>query len=123
MLENLIAEYAEIKEEEKRVKSRVKTLNAKIKKELKACNLTKVEFDGVTATLITQDRSKVDEEKLVQRLHELGLDDAIIKVEKPDENKVEGLIYEGTLSPQQIEDCITKKEVETLRISVKKGDK
>lgn len=118
-LKILLTDYMEAKEEEKAAKEHAKRLNDLVKSRLKAMGTDVIEVDGIQAKIIEQDRSKMDEKKLVWRLKELGLNEAIKVVEQPDDNAIEGLIYNGKLSPNELESCMEKKIIQTLRVKRK----
>lgn len=98
-------------------------LNKEIKQEMKAGGLKNIDTGKVVATYGVQERTSMNRDKLLKRLKDLGLQEAIKTVEVPNETVVEDLIYKGHLDASKIQDCIEVKEVEVLRIKKAKGAK
>ena len=124
MTETLILEvllrYDQLNEEAKRLSEEAGKLNAEIKAYMREHELKTLTAGKVSATFSTQERTATLVEKMIERLKTLGLNEAIIQIESLDEAKVQNMIYEKRLTPQQIEDCIEVKKVEVLRISKSK---
>ena len=124
MTETLILEvllrYDQLNEEAKRLSDEAGKLNAEIKAYMREHELNTLTAGKVSATFSTQERTATLVEKMIERLKTLGLNEAIIQIESLDEAKVQNMIYEKRLTPQQIEDCIEVKKVEVLRISKSK---
>jgi hypothetical protein len=66
-----------------------------------------------------QDRSKLNEDKLIQRLKELGFKNCIKKKEIVDSEEVERMIFDGKLPSSLLESCMDVQYVQT--VSVKKA--
>lgn len=114
--EQIIAEYYELNLQEKEAKDAKKPLNEEIKSEMSSRNLKTDKIGGFKVTVGTQDRSKMDSEKLVAKLKELGLTEAIKTVEVPDDAMIERLIYNDQLNAQVVQDCVIPNFVQTLTV-------
>lgn len=119
--EEQVKHYYQYDLEEKAAKDSKKPLNTSIKKHMQANNLKAVEVDGLKVSYSLQERTNMNEDKLLLKLKSLGLTEAIVTVEKPDAEAVSKLIYDGKLTTEELDACIEKKYVEVL--SVKGGKK
>jgi hypothetical protein len=119
--EDKVKHYFKLDQEEKSVKKEKTPLNVAIKDHMKSNALNAVEVDGIKVSYQVQERTSMNEDKLLLKLKSLGLTEAIVTVEKPDSESVSKLIYDGKLTTEELESCIEKKYVEVL--SVKGGKK
>lgn len=115
---NQLAEvYYELNETKNRVTKELKPINEEIKSSLAEVGLNKLDTDnGYRIEIGTQNRSTVDEEKLVALLKLRGFNEAVKTIEVPDEALVERLVFSGELSPEEYSTCINQKIINTLKI-------
>ena len=111
-----IARYYLIKNEMAKLDKEAKKLNAKIKGQLLPRGLTNYHLGEYELKLSSQDRSKVDEDKLVLFLKGKGLTDCIVVKETPNQEKVEELIFNKVLDAKEIESCIIPNIVWALTV-------
>lgn len=116
----VLVQYDQLNDQAKQASEKAGKLNAQIKEYMRTHDLRVLTSGKVSATFSVQERTSTLVEKMIERLKNLGLNEAIVQVESLDEAKVQNLIYEKRLTPQQIEDCIEVKPVEVLRISKSK---
>lgn len=107
-------------EAEKAAKKLKEPLNKEVKKIMVENKITEFEFDGILASYNLQERTSMNEDKLLNRLKELGFTQAIEQVERPNTSVLETLIYDGTLDPELIANCNETKYVEVLNVKKKK---
>ena len=119
-LQTLAEKYALLDQQEKNAKKLKTPLNKEIKELMVKGDLSTFEHGGVTLSYSTQNRNDMNEDALVEKLKSLGLTEAIQIVEKPNEEMITQLIYEGKLSASDLESCVTTKVIEVLKVSVKK---
>lgn len=122
-LQNLVKDYYTYSQKEKQFKDLKDPLNKKIKELMKKYNIQQVESDDVIATYSETEKVNMNEEKLLTKLKELGLEEAIEVVERPNTSVIEQMIYDGKLDPELIADCVETSVVATLRIKKSKGKK
>jgi hypothetical protein len=122
-LPELVKSFHEADATEKSAKKKAEPLKAEIKKLMSSASLEEFETDGLVASFSVQERTSTNETKLLNRLKELGLDNAIETVERPNSAVLETLIYDGKLDPATIADCFDTKNVEVLKVSKKKVKK
>lgn len=115
-LENLVLHFAELDAEQKRLKKEGDPLKDKIKELMSENDMDTFKKGPVTASFRIQERKTMNEARLIQKLESLGLDRAIKTVKAPDQAVIEELIYEGTLDPAELDDCVTRRTVEVLRV-------
>lgn len=116
-----LKEFAKLDAEMKRIKKEADKLKSDVKDYMGLNDLDEFEDGPVKATYQIQERKNMNEAKLIQKLKDLGLDNAIKKVEAVDQAVVEDLIYDGVLNPKYLDECIERKQVTVLK--VKGGDK
>lgn len=114
--EQSVQEYFVFDQQEKAAKDAKKPLNAIIKDEMKSRDVKTVNVGDIKVTYAIQDRSDIDKDKLVAKLKELGLTDAIKTVEVPDDAIIERMIYNEQLDPAIVQSCVIPKFVETLTV-------
>lgn len=122
-IKNKILLYHEKDKIKKEADKVLKPLNLEIKSYMVENGLEKEIVDNVVVTLSIQERASTNDAKLLIKLKELGFIDAIKTIEIPDEQAVEQLLYEGKLTPIEVEDCIEVKKIEVLKIMEKKTKK
>jgi hypothetical protein len=122
-LRELIKDYHTYNTKEKEFKNLKDPLNKKIKEIMKNHNLQEFEADDLVAAYSETEKVSMNEERLLRKLKELGLEEAIETIERPNQSVVEQLIYDGKLDPAAIADCVETSVVATLRIKKLKGKK
>jgi len=118
-----VKKYFAFDQAEKTAKKDKEPLNKSIKLEMRTSGLKEFNSDGIVADFSTQQRTTMNEAKLLVKLKELGLDNAIETVEKPNQAVVEDLVYNGKLDPAVLAGCIETKEVEVLKVAKAKKAK
>lgn len=116
MIQDVI-DYVKYDTTAKEMKSKMDPLNKKIKKYMSENKMKNFEAGDVKVSYQLQTRSTMNEDALIGRLKKLGLHEAIKTVEKPDEQVIEQLIFEGKLPASELQSCITTKYVEVLKVS------
>ena len=119
-MEQLVQEYFEVDTQMKLLDARKKQLNQTLKTYMRENSLKEFNANGIRLVFGVQNRTDMNEEKLLRRLHELGLNTAIKMVEVPDQVEIENLLYNGQLSPDTLADCTVTKTIETLTVKEKK---
>ena len=132
MLDELIPQFAEHKEEAGRLKKLCDLENAQIKDEMAGQGLKKYKAGGYTATYIEANKVTINEDKLLallksklskKELKELKI---IRTVEQVDENALENAIY-NKLIPEsliaEMDGCQDHSTTVSLRITKSKEDK
>jgi hypothetical protein len=126
-LKEKVTKYYEVDTQVKSLTSEKSKLNASIKADMKAGNLKDFEVDGIKAVYNSYDKSSMNQDKLLQRLKDLGLTQCIKTVEVVDEKVLEDMIYKDEVKAVKFEDCAVVTPVETLTVKKvkksKKGDK
>lgn len=122
-LEQKVDRYFELNTQEKEIKNEKDPLNASIKEEMRARGIEEFDSGRYTAKSAKQERTKMNPDKLLAKLKELGLTQAIKVVEQPDEAMVEELIYNKQLDPADLASCIDVNIVEVLTVKANKKAK
>lgn len=60
-----------------------------------------------------------DDEKTVQKLEKLKLNDCIEYIKKPDSKKIEAVITLGLLDKKELEGCVTQKTTQAIIVKAK----
>ena len=60
-----------------------------------------------------------DDEKTVQKLEKLKLNDCIEYIKKPDSKKIEAVITLGLLDKKELEGCVTQKTTQAIVVKAK----
>lgn len=81
------------------------------------------EADGFTAKRAVQERVTVIPERLLRKLHEMGLEDCIEMKEVPNEELIEDKIYTGDLDAQVLTGCTETKEIVVLTVKYREVKK
>lgn len=117
LLNGLLSGYKQNKESLDNYKKICDEENQQIKDIMKANNIEKyTSLDGIKATFSIQKRQDFNDEKLLQKIKELGFNNIVKTKEYVDMDGLENLIYNGELDGSAIADCRIIKEVETLRV-------
>lgn len=116
-LEEKAAKYFELDQQEKTAK-KAKT---PIGDEFKTIFPGKGTFEAGAFNIVrgTQERTSMNEEKLIQKLKDLGLEQAITTKEIPNQEVIESLLYDGTITADLLQSCVDVNFVQT--VSVKKA--
>lgn len=125
-LTNLIPKYAENKHEMDTLKKVCDKENAQIKSFMKEIKQDKFEAGDYVANYSVQNRTNVNEEKLLEVLKNVKLNEAIKTREYVDFDVLEDLIYKDKVNKQtklEIDNCNESKQVEVLKITKKQEDK
>ncbi len=125
-LNKLIDEYLIANDRAKEATSIKSTVAGQLKNLLEEENLEEAQSSEARVTYKLSTKVTVNEEKLLACIKRLAestsseqirkqLLSSIITVEKVDEEYLETLIYDGVLSPEDIEDSYTSTQSKTLR--------
>jgi uncharacterized protein (DUF2344 family) len=115
-LPQVVDQYFDLDLAEKAAAKLKKPLNELLKKEMKEGSLTELSGTKAKAIYSVQERTSLLEEKLLQKLKDLGHTEAIVVRETVDQNAVTQLMYDGVLPAEFLADCIETKEVQVLNI-------
>lgn len=118
-LQETVKQYHEHKAEVDKHNKIVDKYKVEIKKLLKEMNMLEYEFDDYKVKLTESTTSSFDNEKLVQKLKDLGADDVLKTIEVPNEQELEDALYNGRILPTQLADCQINKVVEMLKVTKK----
>jgi vancomycin resistance protein YoaR len=111
-----VTNYAELDAKAKQLEELKKPLNAEIKSYMKHNDLKEVSAAGIKAVYGKQERVSMNQDKLLDKVKQLGLNHAIKTIEVVDEQVLESMIFNGELNASQIEECMERKIIETLTI-------
>lgn len=117
----LLSELAEIKELNKKNKERENKLIKDTKTVLDEQGITKGEYDGVKVSYITNTKSELDDDTLIQILLNMAQEkpeimDCLVPTYTIDEDKLEELMYGGIISTDDIAPAYREKTYKTLRV-------
>lgn len=126
-LNQLISQYSQSKDKEKKVKAELNEIGTQLKELLSANDIQEYEFGGLKISYKPSEKSTVNEDKLINTIKKLAratkdkdikakIRAAVIKVEAIDEHHLETLIYDGTVTPEDIAECYESKTTWTLRL-------
>lgn len=126
-LNQLISQYSQSKDKEKQVKAELNEIGTQLKELLSANDIQEYEFGGLKISYKPSEKSTVNEDKLINTIKKLAratkdkdikakIRAAVIKVEAIDEHHLETLIYDGTVTPEDIAECYESKTTWTLRL-------
>lgn len=121
VLNDLMRQYYDAKELEKKTQALIKPLNEEIKKYLIDNNIDKLDEDELDYKASISKTNKVSwvEPILIERLKKLGFGEAIKTKEYVDMTILESLLYNGKIKEKKIEDCKNVTEIITLRVNKK----
>jgi len=123
-LKEKVTKYYKIDTQLKSLTSEKNKLNASIKADMKAGNLKDFAVGDIIAVYNSYEKSSMNQDKLLQRLKDLGLTQCIKTIEVVDEKVLEDMIYRGEVNAVKFEDCAVVTPVETLTVKkVKKSKK
>ena len=122
VLNEMIKNFYEDKQNADHFKKIAEDFNATIKSLLTELNKNEFETDnGLVAKMTIQKRENFNDEKLIEKLKSLGVVAPIKTIEVVDMDELENVIYNGQLDASKISECKETKEVITLKVSKKKG--
>lgn len=104
------------KEEYKNAQKLEKKLNKVIKSAIVDAGLEEVDVHGAQFKVTYQDRSKMNEEKLLQLLESKGLVEAIKVKKVPDADMIPDLISKGLIKETELAECIDENLVPILKL-------
>jgi hypothetical protein len=111
-----VEQYVALDVKAKQLDTLKKPLNAEIKAYMKESGIKELSTADVKVVYGVQERVSINEPKLLEKLKALGVTAAIKTVEVVDHEKLEGMIYNGELQASAVEECLERKEVETLTV-------
>jgi hypothetical protein len=97
-----LSQFHAINTQKKLLEADYKVLGNEIKSFMKEKDLTKLSGLGVTASYTYKERTKLDEQKVIQFLKEKGFTQAIKVVEQVDTTAVADLIYEEKITADEL---------------------
>ena len=117
----LLSKLAEIKEINKKNKNIENDLIKNTKTVLDEQGITKGEYDGIKVSYITNTKSELDDDILIQILLNMAQEkpeimDCLIQTYVIDEDKLEELMYGGLISTDDIAPAYKEKQYKTLRV-------
>jgi hypothetical protein len=118
-----IRKFFDDNEQAKKLKKILEPLNKEIKDHLRNVETGIETVDDIQAVLSIQNRQSMNSDKLLAKLKKLKRKDLIRKIETPDMEKIEKLIYEQQLDASVLADCLETKQVEVLTIGKVKKKK
>lgn len=122
-LDSLIGSFYTKKLKLDEYKKETDTENKRIKELMTELDITEYESTmGEVAKLSIQNRESFIDDKLIAKLKQLGVTTPIKTVEIVDMDELENVIYNGQLNAAELTDCKQVKQVQTLKVSKKKGE-
>ena len=119
-LNELIPQYAFNKGELDSYKKLCDKDNATIKALMQEDNLDEYDTKTHTAKISVQNRQTMNEDKLLDIVKDMNRFDLIQTKEYVDMDLLEKAIYNGEIKAEELESCMSTKEVVTLKVSVRK---
>lgn len=122
-LNNYIEEFYIVKSEADKYKKLAEENNKKIKELMEQSDLTEFTTEnGLIAKITIQNRESFIEPKLIEALKKLELTDVIKTVEVIDYDELENAIYNGLVDAATLSEFKETKQIQTLKVSKKKGE-
>ena len=122
-LNRLIEEFGEQNEEVKRLKKSTDVLNVQIKEILSKAENHTVDTERFTATYSESVSESFDEDRLLEKLREMGVEGVIKTKEYVDMDALEDAIYNGKVAGSDLADCKVTKITPKLVVNVRKQKK
>lgn len=122
-LDVLVVDYHKTSSDYNTSKKKRDALNKSLKDELMKLAGKSYTAENIEATVSPSTKTTMNEEKLLTRLKELGLSEAIQIVEKPNTAIIEELISSGKLNANELKTCMETKVSYVLKTKVKKAGK
>lgn len=118
-LDELIPIYAQNKQELDSYKKLCDKQNSEIKRIMEDNGYDAYSTEHYTAKLSVQHRQTMNEDKLLDVIKSIGRDDLIKTREYVDTDLLERAIYNGEIQAEAFKECVTIKDIPTLKISIK----
>ena len=117
----LLQELASVKEQLKRFKDKEAELNKQVKQELDSQGIEKGVYNGIKVTYTTCTKSSINEDKLLAIVKQLAQEQpellsCIETKEVINENTLEELMYQGFITPGDIQAAYEEKQYKTLKL-------
>lgn len=123
ILNSTIECFYQDKQELDKYKKSTDSYGKEIKELMQKLNKTEFETDNglLEAKITIQNREDFNEDKLIQKLKDLGKTDIIQTKEYIDMDMLENAIYQDYIDASELTDCKVSKQVTVLKVSKKKG--
>lgn len=106
------------------VEALMKPLNSFFKEDMALKKLKSMEVDGYTLAISEQDKSTLNQERMIALLEAKGLKGEGVKtVEVVDEIKLHEFLQDGRVTPNEVSACLNKIIVPVLRVTEVKENK
>ena len=117
----LLQELASVKEQLKRFKDKEAELNKQVKQELDSQGIEKGVYNGIKVNYTTCIKSSINEDKLLAIVKQLAQEQpellsCIETKEVINENTLEELMYQGFITPGDIQAAYEEKQYKTLKL-------
>lgn len=122
-LKELIRLFYEDKQQLDKCKKSTEAYNKEIKEGMAELGVNDFVSDDLIAKINTQYRESFDEDKLLNKLKELGVTTPIKQKEYVDMDELENVIYNNILDASELSSCKIVKEVVVLKVSKQKEKK
>lgn len=122
-LKKLIDAYGETKTESDKLKKEVESYNSSIKSLMNDENLSYFNSDKYYVKLATIEQRVFDEQKLLDKLKEMGATNCIKTIEVVDMNELENAIYNKQVDASKLSDCQVVKSQQRLTLGKVKEKK
>lgn len=120
LLEEKLKEFSPQKMSFDILKKSIDRMNKGIKSLMGEMDITEYEVDGIKASRSISERISFNEEVLLDKLKELGMEQLIKTKEYVDMEGLEKAIYKNHIKPEDLVGCQEVKLVESLRVTNKK---
>lgn len=120
LLEEKLKEFSPQKMSFDILKKSIDRMNKGIKSLMGEMDITEYEVDGIKASRSISERMSFNEEVLLDKLKELGMEQLIKTKEYVDMEGLEKAIYKNHIKPEDLVGCQEVKLVESLRVTNKK---
>lgn len=122
-LKELIRLFYEDKQQLDKCKKSTEEYNKEIKEGMAELGVNDFVSNDLIAKINTQYRESFDEDKLLNKLKELGVTTPIKQKEYVDMDELENVIYNNVLDASELSSCKIVKEVVVLKVSKQKEKK
>ena len=116
LLDTLVERYGNLKGEMDSYKKQVDADNKDIKSLMSALGLKEFTSDNYTAKYTVAVSENFDEDKLVAKLQNLGIEGLVVMKPTVDMTALENAIYNGKVDAADLADCKIRKETPKLNI-------
>lgn len=121
-LQDVIDEYGKVDTKLKAIKRKRDKLNKKIKELMSKADCDKIKTSNYEAIYSVRHTTKLNEDILLRVLEENKLDDYIVRVKKPDVDKLHRAVQENTVDPSILSQCVESKSIQYLTVKKRKED-